>query len=162
MHGPIFATSTPIGSQDHLHPPDHPQPSYVTTQTHGPTIEMFHLLNRRLSEHEDRIKSLHANHEESIRLLHANHEESIMANVRLAISSENEAINAKIDLVMARMDTLFNLIDPRPHNAECKKQFSRCEDIRDGDNGGSGGAYCEKQPLQGEHIGDNSGDVANQ
>ncbi|EXB42352.1 hypothetical protein L484_021944 [Morus notabilis] len=85
---------------------------------------MFHLLDRRFSEHEDRIKSLHANHEERmrslrvsheerirslhashderIRSLHANHEESIMANIRLAIASENEAIMVKIDLVMAK------------------------------------------------------------
>ena len=90
-----------------------------------------------------------------------------MANVKLAIASENEAIMAKIDLVMARMDTLFNILDPRPHNVECRQQFSRYEGIKDGDGGGSVGAgsvsaYCEQEPLQGERIGDNSGDIANQ
>ncbi|XP_024018518.1 uncharacterized protein LOC21410946 [Morus notabilis] len=67
-----------------------------------------------------------------------------MVSVRLAVAGENEAIMAKIDLVMTRMDTLFNILDFRANNA------------------GSGGAYCEQPPLQGEQIGDNSGDVANQ
>lgn len=76
-YGLIFATSTLIGSHDHLHPLNDPQSSHVTIQMHGLTLELFHLLDCCLSEHEDRIKSIHANHEKMIRSLHARHEERI-------------------------------------------------------------------------------------